>query len=75
MNKYLWAEATQDYWPTIKTISAKSFNDAVEKIINKYAEELDDDAILDIDNWDDLSEYLNGNYIIALSVLEDIDEL
>lgn len=75
MNKYLWAEATQDYWPSIKTISAKSFNDAVEKIINKYAEELDDDAILDIDNWDDLSEYLNGNYIIALSVLEDIDEL
>ena len=75
MNKYLWAEATQDYWPSIKTISAKSFNDAVEKIINKYAEELDDDAILDIDNWDDLSEYLNGKYIIALSVLEDIDEL
>jgi hypothetical protein len=75
MNKYLWAEATQDYWPSIKTISAKSFNDAVEKIINKYSEELDDDAILDIDNWDDLSEYLNGKYIIALSVLEDIDEL
>jgi hypothetical protein len=75
MNKYLWAEATQEYWPSIKTISAKSFNDAVEKIINKYAEELDDDAILDIDNWDDLSEYLNGKYIIALSVLEDIDEL
>lgn len=75
MNKYLWAEATQEYWPSIKTISAKSFNDAVEKIINKYAEELDDDAILDIDNWDDLSEYLNGNYVIALSVLEDIDEL
>lgn len=75
MNKYLWAEATQEYWPSIKTISAKSFNDAVEKIINKYAEELDDDAILDIDNWDDLSEYLNGKYVIALSVLEDIDEL
>lgn len=75
MNKYLWAEATQEYWPSIKTISAKSFNDAVEKIINKYAEELDDVTILDIDNWDDLSEYLNGKYVIALSVLEDIDEL
>ena len=37
MNKYLWAECTTDYWPSIKTIMAKSYNDAVEKVINKYA--------------------------------------
>lgn len=76
MNKYVWAEATQDYWPEIKTIMAASYNDAVEKIIIKYGTELDDDKILDsIDDWQQLSEYLNDNYTIALSNLEDYDEI
>ena len=35
MNKYLWAECTTDYWPTIRNIMAKSYNDAVEKLIIK----------------------------------------
>lgn len=76
MNKYLWAEATQDYWPEIKTIMAPSYKDAVEKLIIKYGTELDDDKILDsIDDWQQLSEYLNDNYTIALSNLEDYDEI
>jgi hypothetical protein len=76
MNKYVYAEATQDYWPQIKTISAKSYNDAVEKLIMQYGNELDDDKILDtIEDWDQLSEYLNDNYTIALSDLEDYDEI
>lgn len=76
MNKYVYAEATQDFWPQIKTISAKSYNDAVEKLIMQYGDELDDDKILDtIENWDQLSEYLNDNYTIALSDLEDYDEI
>ena len=76
MNKYIWAEATQDYWPEIKTIMAPSYKDAVEKLIIKYGTELDDDKILDsIDDWQQLSEYLNDNYIIALSNLEDYDEI
>lgn len=76
MNKYVYAEATQDYWPQIKTISAKSYNDAVEKLIMQYGNELDDDKILDtIEDWDQLSEYLNNNYTIALSDLEDYDEI
>ena len=76
MNKYLWAEATQDYWPEIKTIMASSYKDAVEKLIIKYGTELDDDKILDsIDDWQQLSEYLNDNYTIALSNLEDYDEI
>lgn len=76
MNKYVWAEATQDYWPEIKTIMATSYNDAVEKLIIKYGTELDDDKILNsIDNWEQLSEYLNDNYTIALSNLEDYDEI
>ncbi len=76
MNKYVYAEATQDFWPQIKTISAKSYNDAVEKLIMQYGDELDDDKILDtIENWDQLSEYLNDHYTIALSDLEDYDEI
>ena len=76
MNKYVWAEATQDYWPEIKTIMASSYKDAVEKLIIKYGTELDDDKILDsIDDWQQLSEYLNDNYTIALSNLEDYDEI
>ena len=76
MNKYLWSETPQDYWPSIKTIMAKSYNDAVEIIITKYGNELDDDKILDtIEDWEQLREYLNENYSIALSDLEDYEEL
>ena len=75
MNKYLWAECTTDYWPSIKTIMAKSYNDAVEKIINKYATELDDDNILNFDNWDEFREYLNEEKSIALSDLEIHEEI
>jgi hypothetical protein len=76
MNKYIWAEATQDYWPEIKTIMAPSYKDAVEKLIIKYGTELDDDKILNsIDDWQQLSEYLNDKYTIALSNLEDYDEI
>lgn len=75
MNKYLWAECTTDYWPSIKTIMAKSYNDAVEKVINKYATELDDDSILNFDDWDEFREYLNEEKSIALSDLEIHEEI
>ena len=73
MNKYVWAECPTDTWPVIKTTSAKSYYDAVEKLIIQYGNELDDDTILNtIDNWKQLSEYLNDTYAIALSDLEDL---
>ena len=75
MNKYLWCEATEDYWPSIKTIMAKSYNDAVEKIINKYATELDDDELLTYDNWDSFRDFLNEFKAIALSDLEIYEEI
>ena len=76
MNKYLWAECPTDYWPSIKTLVAKSYNHAVEKLIIKYGEQLDDDYILNtVEMWDQLREYLNDHYSIALSDLEEIDEL
>lgn len=74
-NKYVYSECTQDYWPTIQTILAKSYQDAVEKLIDKYAKKLDDDKILDFDEFLEFQEYLNQEYFIALSDLEDIEEL
>ena len=76
LNKYVYAESTQDYWPEIKIISAKSYNDAVEKLIMQYGNELEDDKILDtVEDLDQLREYLNDNYTIALSDLEDYEEI
>ena len=75
MDKYLWAECPVDYWPSIRTIMAKSYNDAVEKIISKYSNELDDDSILNFDNWEELREYLNDNHSVALSDLEIYEEI
>lgn len=76
MNEYIYAECPVDYWPIIKKIMAKSYNDAVEKIIEKYGQSLDDDTILNsIEDWDKLRDYLNNKYTIALSDLEIIDEL
>lgn len=76
MDKYVWADCPTDVWPSIRTIMAKSYNDAVEKLIIKYGEELEDDKILNtIDDWDQLREYLNENYSIALSDLEVYEEI
>lgn len=74
MNKYVYAEASQDYWPQIKTIEAHSYNDAIERIINKYETELDDD-LSRFDNWDDFRDELNEVYNIALSDLEIYEEI
>ena len=75
MNKYIYAEATEDYWPQIKSIEACSYNDAVEKIINKYATELDDDELLTYDDWEGFRDFLNEFKAIALSDLEIYEEI
>lgn len=75
MNKYLWAECPIDIWPEIKTIMAKSYNDAIERIIRKYSIELDDDFILGFNDWDEFREHLNDKYDLALSDLELYEEL
>ena len=75
MNKYLWAECPVDVYPVIRTIMARSYNDAVEKIINTYSIELDDDDILNCDTWDLFRDCLNDRHDIALSDLEIHEEL
>lgn len=76
MNKYVWTECSQETWPEFKTIVARSYSDAVEKIIAKYGERFNDDTILNkIDNWKHLKEHLNDSYYFVISELEDIEEL
>lgn len=75
MNKYVYAECTIDCWPEIRTIMAKSYNDAVEKLINNYLIEFDDDSIANIDNFKELREHLNDVHNVALSDLEIYEEL
>lgn len=76
MNKYIWAHCPVDVWPYIRNIMAKSYNDAVEKLIIQYGNELEDDYIItSIENWKQLKEYLNDNYSIALSDLELYEEI
>lgn len=75
INTYIWAECTSDLWPTIEKITATSYNDAVEKLINKYSIQLDDDDILKFDEWKQFREYLNDEYCIALSDIEILEEI
>ena len=75
MDKYIYAECTQDYYPEIKEVSAVSYNNAVEKVINKYSEKFDDETISSYDDWDDFRDYLNSKYYVALSDLEIYEEL
>ncbi len=75
MTTYIYSECSADYWPTIKKLLSPSYNDAVEKLIEKYAQDFDDDMILKFDNFNDLQEYLNENYTFVISDLIDIEEL
>lgn len=75
MNKYIYSECPEDYWPSIQTLVARSYNDAVEKLIQKYADKFEDDSILEYDSLKTLREYLNGKYTFVISDLEDIEEL
>lgn len=75
MSKYVYAEATTDYYPSLKTVVANSYGDAVTKVIELYKEQFYEDDFESIDDWESLQDFLNKNYYIALSDLEVIDEL
>lgn len=75
MNKYVYAEATQDYWPQIKTVVAQSYREAVDKVIEKYSDEFPDEDFSKVENWEDLQDILNSTCSFDLSDLEDVEEL
>jgi len=75
MNKYIYAECPVDVWPSIKSVMAISYNDAVDKLLVKYSDSLEDEDILKFDTFESFRDYLNNNYEIALSDLEIYEEL
>ncbi len=75
MNKYVYAEATQDFWPQLRTIMAPSYREAVDKVIENYSDQFPDEDFSNIENWEDLQEFLNVSVDIDLSDLEDVEEL
>ena len=54
---------------------AKSYNDAVERIISKYSTQFDDDDLLDYDDWELFRDEMNSKYSIALSDIEIYEEI
>jgi len=75
MNKYVYAEATQDFWPQLRTIMAPSYREAVDKVIENYSDQFPDEDFSNIENWENLQEFLNTSVDIDLSDLEDVEEL
>lgn len=76
MNKYVYAEATQDFWPQLKTVVAPSYREAVDKVIENYSDQFpDDDDFSVIEDWYDLRNELNSKFGFDLSDLEDVEEL
>ena len=75
MTKYIYSECPADYCPTIKSIFANSYDDAVEKLIEQYSNEFEDDEIAKLSEFKTLREYLNDTYTLVLSDLEDYETL
>lgn len=75
MNKYIYSFCYSDSWPDINSISGKSYSDAVEKLIEKFTNEFEDDDIAKIDDIEDLQDYLNDKYGIVISDLTDYETL
>lgn len=75
MNTYVYAEATIEDWPIIKSFQARSYNDAVEIVMGEYFKSLDDDELINFDYFEDFRDYLNETYSIALSDIEVLEEL
>lgn len=75
MIRYIYAECPVDYWPSIKSITAVSLEDATEKLIEKYTNEFEDDEIGKISEFKYLRDYLNDQYSLAISDLYDYEEI
>ena len=76
MNKYVYSVCTSDDFPYLDTISGQSYNDAVNKLIQKYIDKYDDDdKIVDIEDFDDLQVHLNEYHDLVISDLYDIEDL
>lgn len=73
MNKYIWADYHRSTgFPVIKSIIARNYNEALEKIAEMYENEIDEE--LPFDDWDTLADSLEDFDISLGDKLLDIEE-
>lgn len=73
MNKYIWADYHKNTgFPVIKSIIARNYNEALEKIAEMYENEIDEE--LPFDDWDTLADSLEDFDISLGDKLLDIEE-
>lgn len=77
MNTYIYAEAPADDWPVVDSIVANSYEDGIEKLIERYADLYEDDDILarGFDNFLDFQEHMNNVHELAIGDLIDIESI
>ena len=73
MNKYIWADYHKSTGiPVIKSIVARNYNEALEKIAEMYENEIDKELLFD--DWDTLADSLEDFDISLGDKLLDIEE-
>lgn len=75
MITFIYSYCPPDEFPEILTITGQSYNDAVNKLIQKFVDKYDtDDEIVNIEDFIALQEYLNETYGVVISDLYDIED-
>ncbi len=74
MNKYVYVEDCADY-TQINGVVANSYKEAEEKVMQKFANKLDDPTLNDAYDFDEFAAELYNNYGLSVSCVEDIEEI
>lgn len=74
MNKYVYVEDCADY-TQIHGVVANSYKEAEEKVMQKFADALDDPKLNDAYNFEEFMTELYDNYGLNVSYIEDIEEI
>jgi hypothetical protein len=73
LSKYVYAVGSYETRPQVKTIFGTSYNDAEERIIEKYIEKYDIDT--DFSTYEEFCDWMNENLGIDFSDVEDYDTI
>ena len=73
MNTYLIPWSNPEECDILK-ITANSYEDCVDKVIEHYAEEFDSDALAEYTDYEEFSQLLLDNHGIFLGSIHEIEE-
>lgn len=74
MNKYIYFEECSDY-SEMHGLVANSYKEAEEKVMQKFANALDDPKLNEVYDYKEFMEKLYDEYGINISYIEDIEEI